>query len=292
MGQRHRRVRGHRLDRPKPFLGEDEYGRFAFVQLADDTQPVNFIVHRGDTKDPDNSPDRSFVPGTTPEIWLRQGDVTVYTSQAEAQGYATVHYACADCSAVTIDAPAAGRRWHRAPRRRRRLRRRLPAGAPDLSAPLTVTIRDGGVVDIDARSFTPTETPTAWFQVGDQVVYRSRGAAEDFATIHYRRPAGDYGDPTSATSPTSGAFTCGPAPRPSRCGRTPCARGQDVFGVVFRIDLVDGADQLAYILHRGDTKDPGPDQFLVFAQDGHEVWQLQGADPERPYVAQSAVPGA
>jgi hypothetical protein len=23
----------------------------------------------------------------------------------------------------------------------------------------------------------------------------------------------------------------------------------------------------------------------VFAQDGHEVWQLQGADPERPYVA-------
>ena len=84
---------------PKPFLGEDEYGRFAFVKLADDTPPVNFIVHRGDTKDPDNSPDRSFDPGATPEIWLRQGDVTIYTSQAEAQGHATVHYACADCSA-------------------------------------------------------------------------------------------------------------------------------------------------------------------------------------------------
>ena len=39
------------------------------------TLPVNFIVHRGDTKDPDNSPDRSFDPATTPEIWLRQGDV-------------------------------------------------------------------------------------------------------------------------------------------------------------------------------------------------------------------------
>ena len=48
---------------PKPFLGEDEYGRFAFVELTDDTVPVNFIVHRGDTKDPDNSPDRSFDPG-------------------------------------------------------------------------------------------------------------------------------------------------------------------------------------------------------------------------------------
>ena len=61
--------------------------------------------------------------------------------------------------------------------------------------------------------------------------------------------------------------------------------GQDVFGIVFRVPLVDGADQLAYILHRGDTKDPGPDQFLVFANYGHEVWQLQGTDPEKPYVA-------
>ena len=49
--------------------------------------------------------------------------------------------------------------------------------------------------------------------------------------------------------------------------------------------MADGADQLAYILHRGDTKDPGPDQFLVFDAYGHEVWQVQGADPEHPYVA-------
>jgi hypothetical protein len=37
----------------------------------------------------------------------------------------------------------------------------------------------------------------AWFQPGEQVVHPSRGEADDFATIHYRRPAGDYGDPTS-----------------------------------------------------------------------------------------------
>jgi hypothetical protein len=54
----------------------------------------------------------------------------------------------------------------------------------------------------------------------------------------------------------------------------------------------DGADQLAYILHRGDTKDPGPDQFLVFDTYGHEVWQLQGADPERPYAAPPAAMAA
>ena len=62
--------------------------------------------------------------------------------------------------------------------------------------------------------------------------------------------------------------------------------GEDVFGLVFRVPLVDGAPQLAYIIHRGNNaKDPGPDQLLVFADYGHEVWQLQGADPERPYVA-------
>jgi hypothetical protein len=273
---------------PKPFLGEDEYGRFAFVRLADDTQAVNFIVHKGDLKDPDNSPDRSFVPVTTPEIWLRQGDVTIYTSQAEAQGFATVHYECADCSGVTLDATSGG-----AP---------VETGSPpdatddygavweltpaDLSAPVTVTISDGGVVDIDQQEFTPTETATAWFQTGEQVVYPSRGAAEDFATIHYRRPAGDYGDPTSTDFNDfwglhvwDGAVPQPPWTDPIR------PVGEDVFGIVFRIPLVDGAEQLAYILHRGDTKDPGPDQFLVFDTYGHEAWQLQGADPENPYVA-------
>ena len=143
---------------PKPFLGEDEYGRFAFIKLANDDAPVNFIVHRGDTKDPDNSPDRSFDPAADPEIWLRQGDVTVYHSQAEAQGHATVHYACApDCSGVTIDATSNGTP--------------VLADAPpdavddygavfelapaDLAAPVSVTISDDGVADVVDQVFIP-----------------------------------------------------------------------------------------------------------------------------------------
>jgi glycosidase len=269
---------------PKPFLGEDDYGRFAFVKLADDTRPVNFVVHRGDDKDPENSPDRSFDPSATPEIWLRQGDVTIYTSQAEAEGHATVHYACDDCADVTLEAAPSstvervadddyGARFHVTP--------------SSLSQPLSVTVRNGGVVDIDGLVFTPTETSSAWLQPGEQVVYPSRGAAEDFATIHYRRPEGDYGDPASADFEDfwglhvwTGAATETPWTEPLR------PVGEDSFGIEFRVDLSDGADQLAYILHRGNnTKDPGPDQFLVFGTYGHEVWQLQGADPENPYVA-------
>ncbi len=93
------------------------------MQLTDDTVPVNFIVHRGDTKDPDNSPDRAFVPAATPEIWLRQGDATIYTSQADALGTRR-STTPATASAVTVDAfgparPPAGacarlrrRLWH------------------------------------------------------------------------------------------------------------------------------------------------------------------------------------
>jgi glycosidase len=264
---------------PKPFLGEDEFGRFAFVKLVDDTQPVNFIVHQGDTKDPPDSPDRSFDPGTTPEIWLKQGDLTVYGSQAAAQGFATVHYACfPDCTEVTLNDAAADVTDD--------FGAVFTVPLTDPSEPIAVTIEDGGVVDVDT-TFTPEDVPTAWFLTGDDdTLYRSRGAAEDFATIHYRRPAEDYGDPTSPDFADfwglhvwTGAATEPQWTDPVR------PIGSDVFGLVFRIPLADDADQLAYILHRGDTKDPGPDQFLMFANHGHEIWQLQGADPENPYVA-------
>jgi hypothetical protein len=262
----------------KPFLGEDEYGRFAFIRLADDTQPVNFIVHRGDTKDPADSPDRSFIPATTPEIWLRRADLTVYTSQAAAQGFATVHYECADCSGVTLNgSPPTGTDGYGAVFQ-------LPITDP--SGPLTVTISDGGTVDIDGQTFVPEDVPTAWFQAGDQTVYPSRGAAEDFALIHYRRPAGDYGDPTSPDFTEFWGLHVWTGAAAETVWTDPLRPiGVDVFGIRFRVELADGAEQLAYIVHRGDTKDPGPDQSLVFASFGHEVWQLQGADPEDPYVA-------
>jgi hypothetical protein len=53
--------------------------------------------------------------------------------------------------------------------------------------------------------------------------------------------------------------------------------------LLFRTD-VDLSKELGYIIHRGDEKDPGPDQFLNFEKWGCEVWQVQDADPEAPYV--------
>ena len=113
---------------------------------------------------------------------------------------------------------------------------------------------------------------------------RGGGEAEQYATIHYRRPAGDYGDATSSNYVDFwGLHTWDGAADPGwTTPRTPT--GEDLFGVVFEVPLNTGAERMGYILHRGDEKDPGPDLILDFGDDGYEVWQLQGADPLNPYV--------
>ena len=77
-------VAGTDWNAPLQRAGEDAAGARYEIALKDDTKPVNFIVHRPggdsvpDTREPGG--DRSFVPIDAPEIWLVQGDPTVYTS--------------------------------------------------------------------------------------------------------------------------------------------------------------------------------------------------------------------
>ncbi|MCP3937131.1 MAG: hypothetical protein GY708_17385, partial [Actinomycetia bacterium] len=75
---------------PKPFEGEDEFGRFAWIAREQSDSQVNFIIHLGDTKD--TEPDRFFDADANPEIWINQGDETIHTTQADAQGFVTIRY--------------------------------------------------------------------------------------------------------------------------------------------------------------------------------------------------------
>ncbi|HEX5089567.1 MAG TPA: alpha-amylase family glycosyl hydrolase [Nocardioides sp.] len=58
------------------------------IPLVSDTKPVNFIMHlpNGDTVPTTREPggDRSFVPIDSVDVWIVQGDPTVYTSQPQA----------------------------------------------------------------------------------------------------------------------------------------------------------------------------------------------------------------
>ena len=290
---------------PKPFLGEDEYGRFAWVKLAPNASEVGFIVHRGDVKDGTDA-DRFFNPSITPEIWLRQDDANTYASQAEAQGYVTIRYhrddgdygtpgpdyttfwglhlwgdAIADGVGTDWTSPRPfdgiddfGAYWN------------VPIKAVDL--PVNFIIHRGDVKDPGPdQSMIPADDATIWIQSGNETIFPSRAAAENRVELHYHRPAGDYGDYTSSDfADFWGMHVWEGAASPNPSWQEPVRPVDiDIFGPVFNVPLVADATQLAYILHRGDEKDPGPDQFLVLDKWGHEVWQLQGEgpNPEEPH---------
>ncbi|MCE7983451.1 MAG: pullulanase-type alpha-1,6-glucosidase [Caldilinea sp. CFX5] len=282
---------------PKPFLGEDSYGRFAWIKLQDSSKDVNFIVHKGDVKDGTDA-DRKFNPNSnSPEIWLKQGDPTFYTTQAAAQGFVTIHYKRADNSYTGWglhlwgDGLGAGvpTEWATP---------RPYDGVDDFGAYWNVPISDASKVvnfiihkgdEKDPgpdQSMNPIDGADAWVVSGDATVYKQRGATEKYAIIHYHRPAGDYGDATSSNyADFWGMHTWTGAAAPNPSWQEPVKpAGQDGFGIWFKVPLTADATELAYILHKGDEKDPGPDQFLKLGKFGYEVWQLQGAEAEDDYL--------
>jgi len=181
---------------PRPYDGIDDFGAYWNVPLKDPSMPLNYIIHKGDEKDP--GPDQSFIPQDDASVWIMSMDETIYAQ---------------------------------------------------------------------------------------------RGAAQGFATLHYRRPAGDYGDYTSSNyADFWGLHTWLGADDPGWTTPRKPVR-QDMFGQVFELPLYPAATQIGYILHRGDEKDPGSDQFLEFDEYGYEVWQLQGADLNDPYILPILVTG-
>jgi pullulanase-type alpha-1,6-glucosidase len=263
---------------PLPLSGVDGYGAFAWVKLAPGAQTVNFIVHKGDTKDPDG--DRSFRPGPNPEIWLRSGDARVYTARATAQGYVTVHYrrdagdydgwgvyvfGGVDPSELTTwpaTRPLTGTDAYG-----RFANVRLSGDGSKVG----FIIGNNGVKDTDPDRFIdPQSTSDVWIRQGDQTIYPSAAAATDTAVIHYHRDDGNY------SGWTIYHWTGSATPTPSwEASRGP--DGTDGFGAYWVVPLLPGAPALNYIVHRGDDKDPGGDQTLDLVNVGHEAWFLSGA---------------
>lgn len=91
--------------------------------------------------------------------------------------------------------------------------------------------------------------------------------------LHYSRRAADYDG--------WGLHVWGPTDHPGVTWESPLTpSGQDEFGLYWQVDMAAGAEFLNYILHKGEEKDPGPDQTLLFAESGCEIWQVQGRDTQ------------
>ena len=90
--------------------------------------------------------------------------------------------------------------------------------------------------------------------------------------IHYFRPDGNYlgwtvyafGDTTEDTS----NFNATPVE----------VTGQDSFGAFFDVGIASAAQNVGIIIHKGNVKDPGPNEFLDPATQGIEYWQLSGSN--------------
>jgi glycosidase len=263
---------------PKQPNGEDAYGVFWFIKLADGSQPLNFIVHKGDEKDTPN--DRSFIPEESPEVWLKQGDAQIHTSAVAARGAVRIHYQRADNNyegwglhlwGDAID-PSEATEWT-APKPfdgTDSFGRYADVKLADVLEPVNFIVHKGDEKDTpNDRMFMPLDARTGdiWLVQGDDAAYTSRAAAENVAIIHYHRIDGDYDGWglhvwAGAATPTDWTSPIMPA-------------GRDRFGVYFRVPLAPDATALSYIIHKGDQKDLPEDQELDLATYGHEVWVIQ-----------------
>jgi len=118
-----------------------------------------------------------------------------------------------------------------------------------------------------AEQFPDAETALASTEV---VITEAPEGGETTAIIHYTRARGDYtGWGLHIWGPTTvEGITWESALQPA---------GQDEYGIYWIVDMEPDAEYLNYIVHKGDEKDPGPDQKLQFSVKGREIWLIEGS---------------
>jgi pullulanase-type alpha-1,6-glucosidase len=235
-------------DAPLPFAGETPYGRFAWIKLKPGARSVGIIAHRGDEKDTDS--DRFIDPSATPQVWLKQGQAAVHATEIAATGQAVVTHT-GDASGLVVRAGGADYPFTGG------------VATVPATAPVEFSVMRGDAVEASGRT-----AGHAWVN-GDKV-FASLAAAQNRAVIHYNRPAGDYADWTLYH--WTGSLEPSPGWNESRV-----PDGTDGFGVYWSVPLAPGASGLNNIIHKGDAKDPGPDQFLDVTGTGYEVWYVSGS---------------
>ncbi|MDP9862279.1 MULTISPECIES: pullulanase-type alpha-1,6-glucosidase [Streptosporangium] len=126
------------------------------------------------------------------------------------------------------------------------------------AANVGIIVHKGDEKDGGDRLVNPARTGEVWLAEGRPETHPSRAAAQGYATVHYSRPGKDYdgwglhlwGDGLADGVPTEWA-----TPRPPD--------GTDSYGAFWKIPLKNAAAPVNYIIHKGDTKDPGPDQVFT-----------------------------
>jgi pullulanase-type alpha-1,6-glucosidase len=134
-----------------------------------------------------------------------------------------------------------------------------------------------GVKDVAAdRTVDPGSTGEIWLKQNDPAVHPSDSAATKTVTVHYGRPDGRYagwGLHLWGDGLAPGAATTWTAPRQPD--------GADTYGAYWNVPVGDPAKPVSFVVHHGDTKDPGADQSVLPAAAG-DAWVRSGEPAVHP----------
>lgn len=195
---------------PKAFSGSDAFGRSATIQVSNTAAQVGFVIHSGDLKDTAN--DRFFVPANSPEIWIRQGDATVHTSNPSSvtPGTLTINYCRpnADYAGWGLHlwggglAAGVATSWS-SPRLFSGSSTPVSAAVQlaNIAKPVNFIVHQGDNKDVATdRTYTPRNASDAiWLAQGDATIHTAKPAAcNGGGAAAYRKPGADY----SATQTT------------------------------------------------------------------------------------------
>ena len=139
---------------------------------------------------------------------------------------------------------------------------------PSAPRSITAAMADRG------RSCFPSLRARLWLLLGAALLAATAFAQgelpDDTARIHYQRTDSSYqGWVLHVWEDTLEEVTWG-AGLP--------VTGTDDYGAYWDVRLADDAARLGFIVHMGDTKDPGPDMFLEVSRHGREIWLVSGSD--------------
>jgi glycosidase len=284
------------------FIIQTEFGWAAYVSPADMTQPLQIQISKGAGQtvgvDRQFHGSHTIIPSQTPHVFSIEGHPQLYFREAEALGEFRItlsgvaaaqiqmqlRFGDGTLSGWTTPAGSSGDEW----------RFVIPAsragGHAYWNAPCAIEVRvDGDLLPV-ARSFVPSVS--AYWRVdtgADGGVFRSPLEPANTMRIHYHRPDGDYGNYQSGNYADYWGLDVWQGAATDTSWEQPLKpAGTDFFGVYFDVPLADAAYLLAYVLHRGETKDPGNNQFVRFSDSGYEVWQVSGAATSKPYVLDTA----
>ena len=245
----------------------DEYGWFAVADVPVGASSVT-VTSSGTT----GSAVADLAQGS--EVWLTPTG-GVFFARAQAQGFVKIHFrTTADPNFTSLTFTDGTTQSTLQPASTSTSPNEAVFDVPvaGSSAKIDLAPSIAGAPQGLTRTVDTRKWGEAWISDGWSQVRTSLPWANGQVVIHYKRPDGNY---TGFVLHTwKAAF--GGATDPG-WGNNGGPRTTDPgWGVKWTVTLADGTSKLPHIIHQGNTKDPGPDQFLDLASTGGEVWYVSG----------------